>query len=547
MDKNKHRFSPLVMSLCVILGILVGTFYTRHFSGNRLSIINTRENKLNQLLQTIDNQYVDSVNINQLIEDAMPMILSELDPHSSYISVKDAEAANADLKGSFSGIGITFTVPNDTVIVNRVIKEGPSERVGLQFGDRILSADGKSLIKMSQDSIMQHLRGPKGSKVRLSVLRRGFSKPKNFTLVRGDIPVYSIESSYVINGHIGYVRVKKFAETTYQEFMIVLAELSAEGIDGLIVDLRGNTGGYMHIATQMVNEFLSEQQLILYTEGRKSPREEYHSDGRGTFQKLPLTVLIDEVSASASEIFAGAIQDNDRGTVVGRRSFGKGLVQQPMEFKDGSSIRLTIARYYTPSGRCIQKPYTMGHDKEYENDIIERYQRGEFFTQDSIKQNGNPFKTRLGRTVYDGGGISPYIFIPQDTLNLTSYYREAVFNGHVREFVFLYADKNNTRLSQFENYVELENYLRKQNLLNAFATFAERRGLRRRSLMLQKSQRLFEQAIYGGIIYDILGENPYQQYLNISDPTVLRATQVLEAGESWPKQQKGRTGSVNQS
>ncbi len=534
MENNKHRFSPLMMSLCVILGILVGTFYARHFSGNRLSIINTNNNKLNHLLQTIDNNYVDTIDINELVEDAMPVILKELDPHSSYISAKDAEAANADLKGSFSGIGVSFTMPHDTVIVNNVIKEGPSEKVGLQFGDRILAADTTSLIGLKMDEVMNKLRGEKGSKVKLSVLHRGSDKPKQFVIERGDIPVYSIESSYRLNNHIGYLRVKKFAENTYEEFMITLAEMSAEGIDGLIVDLRGNTGGYMHIATQMTNEFLKNNQLIVYTEGRKSPREEYYSDGRGTFQNMPITVLIDEASASASEIFAGAIQDNDRGTVLGRRSFGKGLVQQPMQFKDGSSMRLTIARYYTPSGRCIQKPYEMGKGEDYENDIIERYEHGEFFTADSIKQNGKPFKTRIGRTVYDGGGISPDIFIPQDTTGTTSYFKEAVYNGHTREFVFEYADNEYPKLKNYADYEQLTKYLASQNLLQRFATYAEKRGLKRRNLMLKKSQHLFEQAIYGGIIYDVLGENEYQQYLNTTDPVVLRALQVLENGESYP-------------
>ncbi len=534
MENNKHRFSPLLMSLCVILGIMVGTFYARHFSGNRLNIINTNNNKLNHLLQTIDNNYVDTIDINQLVEDAMPVILNELDPHSSYISAKNAEAANADLRGSFSGIGVSFTMPHDTVIVNQVIKEGPSERVGLQFGDRIIAADTTSLVGMKMDEVMNTLRGERGSKVKLSILRRGSDKPKYFTVVRGDIPVYSIESSYRLNDHIGYMRIKKFSENTYEEFMITLAEMSAEGIDGLIVDLRSNTGGYMHIATQMINEFLKGNQLILYTEGRRSPREEFYSDGRGTFQNMPITVLIDEASASASEIFAGAIQDNDRGTVIGRRSFGKGLVQQPMQFKDGSSIRLTIARYYTPSGRCIQKPYVMGKGEDYENDIIERYEHGEFFTADSIKQNGKPFKTRIGRTVYDGGGIIPDIFIPQDTTAATSYFKEAVYKGHIREFVFEYADSEFSKLKKYADYEQLTKYLASQNLLQRFATYAEKRGLKRRNLMLKKSQHLFEQAIYGGIIYDILGENEYQQYLNATDPVVLRALQVLEDGESYP-------------
>ncbi len=526
------------MSLCVILGILVGTFYTSHFSGNRLSIINTSSNKLNHLLQTIDNNYVDTVDMNQLVEDAMPMIVSELDPHSSYFSAQDAEVANSDLKGSFSGIGISFTMPRDTVTVMRVIAEGPAEKVGILFGDRIISADGVSLVGMPQDSVMTYLRGPKGSKTRLVVVRPGKKKTLRFSVERGDIPVASIEASYMMDDEIGYVRVAKFAETTYEEFMVALAELNIRGMEALVVDLRGNHGGYMHIATQMANEFLEAKKLIVYTQGRKSPREDYRADGRGSFRKLPITVLMDEGSASASEIFAGAIQDNDRGTIVGRRSFGKGLVQQPMEFKDGSVLRLTIARYYTPSGRCIQKPYAQGHGADYENELIERYERGEYFSQDSIKQNGKPFKTSIGRTVYDGGGISPDIFVPQDTTLYTSYYQEAAYYGHIRQFAFEYCDQNFRTLQKYKTYAALEKYLNAQKLLPQFAAYAEGKGLRRRNLMLQKSKPLFQLAIYGSIIYNMLDENQYQQFLNQSDPVVKQAYDVLKNGESVPKVEK---------
>ncbi len=541
MDTNNRRLSPLWMALCVILGIMVGTFYTSHFSGNRLSIVNTSSNKLNHLLQTIDNSYVDTVDMNQLVETAMPMILSELDPHSSYFSAKDAEMASSDLKGSFSGIGISFTIPRDTVTVMRVIAEGPSEKVGLMFGDRIISANGRNLVGMPQDSVMNILRGPKDSKVKLVVVRPGTKKPLRFSVVRGDIPVSSIESSYILSDGVGYIRVKNFGETTYEEFMVALAELNIQGMNGLIVDLRGNRGGYMHIATQMVNEFLAAKKLIVYTQGRKSPREDYRADGRGSFQQLPLTVLVDEGSASASEIFAGAIQDNDRGTIIGRRSFGKGLVQQPMEFKDGSMLRLTIARYYTPSGRCIQKPYVKGHGTDYENELLERYERGEYFNQDSIRQNGNAFKTSIGRTVYDGGGISPDIFIPQDTSMLTSYYQEALFNGHIRQFAFVYCDRNYHTSRRYATLAELEKHLQSQNLLNKFASYAEQNGLKRRNLMLQKSKSLFQQAIFGSIIYNMLDENQYQQFLNQTDPVVQCAFEVLNRGESVPQLEPEKT------
>ncbi len=535
MNNNKHRLTPLAMSLCVIFGILVGTFYTGHFAGNRLSIINSGSSKLNQMLQIIDNFYVDDVNSNDLVEDALPAILSELDPHSVYISAKDAEMANNDLKGNFSGIGVSFKVLKDTVTVMRVIEGGPSEKVGLQYGDRIIKADGNTLVGIGEDKVMSMLRGEYGSTVKLEVVRRGVKDNPTFNIVRGDIPVRSIETAYMLTDNIGYVCVKKFSETTYGEFIVALAELNMQGMRRLIVDLRGNMGGYLHVVTQMVDEFLAKNQLIVYTEGRHSPREEYRSTGHGAYKEMPIVVLIDEASASASEIFAGAIQDNDRGTIIGRRSFGKGLVQQPMEFQDGSMVRLTVARYHTPSGRCIQRPYEKGHGEEYENDIIARYERGEYFNIDSIKQNGKPFKTRIGRTVYDGGGISPDIFVPQDTTDFTSYYKEAVYNGLPILFATDYCDKNYAKLSKYTSYDKMAEYLSKQDLLNQFAIYAEKNGLKRRNLMLQRSKKLFIRALYGNIIYNILDESDYQKYLNQSDQTIRQARQVLEQGKSVPQ------------
>ena len=523
LKSYKSRLTPLLMALCVILGILVGAFYANHFSGNRLSIINTGSNKINYLLQMIDNNYVDTVDMNDLVEQAMPQILAELDPHSSYIGAADAEAANEDLKGSFSGVGIQFTMPNDTVTVMTVIKGGPSEKVGIMAGDRITAANGKSLVGIQDSEVLKTLRGKKGSSVKLDVARPGRTKVLHFTVVRGDIPVQSLDAFYMIDKQTGYIRVKNFGDKTYEEFMVALGELNAQDMKRLIVDLRGNRGGYMHIAIQMANEFLSRGKLIVYTQGRKSPREDYRSDGRGSFQQLPLVVLVDEGSASASEIFAGAMQDNDRGTILGRRSFGKGLVQQPMEFKDGSVIRLTIARYYSPSGRCIQKPYEKGHGEDYENELIARYERGEYFTADSIHQEGPAYKTTGGRTVYGGGGITPDIFVPEDTTALTSYYKEAIFNGHVRQFAFEYSDQNRQRLSVYKTRAELERYLRTQNLLEQFASYADKQGLRRRNLMLQRSRPLFERAILGNIIYNLMDMQAYQEFLNESDPTVLRA------------------------
>lgn len=538
MKNNNTRFIPFLLAICLIAGIAIGTFYANHFSGNKLGIINTSSNKLNALLRIIDDQYVDTVNMGELVEEAMPQILSELDPHSSYIPAKDLEAVNADLKGRFSGIGIQFTIQNDTIHVNSVIQGGPSEKVGLMAGDRIVEVDDSAFVGkiVTNSEAMKRLKGEKGSKVKLGVYRPGEKDLLHFTVIRGNIPVKSIDAAYMINEKVGYIKVNKFGETTYPELLIALAKLNQKNCEGLIVDLRGNTGGYMAAAIQMVNEFLPNNRLIVYTQGRKSPREDYNSNGTGSNQKMPLVVLVDEGSASASEIFAGAIQDNDRGTIVGRRSFGKGLVQQPIEFSDGSAIRLTIARYYTPSGRCIQKPYEKGKESEYELDLLTRYEHGEFFSADSIKQDETEvYHTRLGRPVYGGGGIMPDIFVPQDTTGMTSYFRMAANRGLIIRYTFDYTDQNRSTLQKYDTPEKMEAYLKGQNLLNKFAAWAEKKGLKRRNNLMMKSRRLFEMSLYGNIIYNMLGMEAYVEYLNESDKTVLKAVEILEKGESFPQ------------
>lgn len=531
---NNRNLTPIYLAVSIVVGIMIGTFYASHFMGNRLNIINTGTNKLNYLLQLIDNNYVDTVNMTQMVEDAMPLILSELDPHSAYISADDAEAETQDLKGSFSGIGITFSMEKDTVNVMSIIKGGPAEKVGLMSGDRILTANGVSLVKMDQIEVMRHLKGEKGSVVRIVVRRPGQKALRTFSVVRGDIPVVSVDVAYMMDETVGYIHVKNFGEQTYGEFLTAMASLSMKGMKGLVLDLRGNRGGYMHVAIQMANEFLPEDRLVVYTEGRKSPRENFRCDGRGSFQKLPLVILVDEMSASAAEILSGAIQDNDRGTIVGRRTFGKGLVQQPMEFRDGSIVRLTVARYYTPSGRCIQKPYEKGGGEEYENDLIARYERGEFFSEDSIHQEGTAYKTLLGRTVYGGGGIMPDIFVGEDTTDVTSYYKKALYLGLIRQFTYDFTDQNRPILRKYKTSAELAAYLKKQNLLERFATYAASHDLPRRNLMLWTSARLFERNILSGIIYNMLDTEAYQEYVNLTDSTVLKALEVLHSGTSFP-------------
>lgn len=537
MNKKQNRYLPLFLAIAVAIGILIGSFFANRFSGNRLNIINSGSNRLNNLLHIIDDQYVDPVNLDSLVETAIPQILSDLDPHSVYISSKDAQISADDLKGSFSGVGIEFVIREDTVHVQGIIKNGPAERAGLLAGDKIVEVDGKKFVgkEVTNEEAMHRLKGPKDTKVKIGILRYGEKKVKTFEVTRGDIPIRSVTSTYMIDDKTGYIKIKNFGQNTYPEMIIALAKLSQSGFSNLIVDLRDNTGGYLESAVKIVNEFLPANKLIVYTQGRKSPRQDYRSDGKGSYQDIPLIILINESSASASEIFAGAIQDNDRGTIIGRRSFGKGLVQQQMGFTDGSMIRLTIARYYTPSGRCIQKPYTPGDGKDYEIDLLQRYQNGEFFSQDSIKHTGPAFHTGNGRTVYGGGGITPDIFVPEDTIGITSYYKEAAMNGLILQFAYTYTDNNRPKLNGFSEMRELDKYLLKQGLIEQFANYADSRGLKRRNLMIQKSHRLLERYINSRIIYNIMDEDAWTEYLNRDDNVIKNALEVFRKNEAFPK------------
>ncbi|MBQ1650432.1 MAG: S41 family peptidase [Prevotella sp.] len=520
---------PLILAMCVIVGILIGTFYANHFSGNRLNVINSGSNKLSNLLHIIDDQYVDTININDVVEKAIPQILAELDPHSVYITAKDAEVASDDLKGSFYGIGIEFLINNDTISVQNVIAGGPAQKAGLLAGDKIVTIDGKPFVgkECTNEEAMHRLKGPDKSTVTVGIKRYGSKEVKNYTITRGEVKTKSISATYMLNEKTGYIRIKNFGENTYAEMLVSLAQLANDGFESLVIDLRDNTGGYLEAAVQMANEFLPKDRLIVYTQGRKSARQNYNSDGRGTYQHLPLVVLINENSASASEIFAGAMQDNDRATIVGRRSFGKGLVQQQIAFPDGSMVRLTIARYYTPSGRCIQKPYSAGETKDYEKDIVERYQHGEFFSKDSIKHEGPAYHTISGRTVYGGGGITPDIFIPEDTTDVTSYYRAASMTGLIMQFALTYTDENRLKLNSFREMQELADYLVKQNLVDKFATYADKHDLQRRNLMIQRSYNLLETHINSRIIYNVLDEQAWTEYLNLKDKVIKAALQVL--------------------
>lgn len=526
MDNNNHQpFSwvPIAIAASLVVGIWLGLLFSGQKAGEY-------DRKLNNILNLISNEYVDDIEIDSLIELSIPEILSNLDPHSYYLSAKELQMAEDDLNGSFSGIGISFQLDDDTVYVIEVIPGGPSEKAGLVAGDKIISADGKSLVGLEQSKIMETLRGTKGSRVKLGIKRLTSDKPVSIVVTRGDVPVKAVDASYMIEKNTGYVRVNQFGRTTYDEFMQALTTLKSEGAKRYIVDLRGNGGGYMEMAIYMANEFLPANQLIVSTKGRyKNNDTKVWSDGNGSFKEDEIIVLIDEFSASASEIFAGAIQDNDRGLIVGCRSFGKGLVQKQFDLGDKSAIRLTIARYYTPSGRCIQKDYKAHGLLSYEKELYERYKKGELYNQDSIKTDKKQqFKTMHGRTVYGGGGIIPDIFVPQDTTAITSYYISISNAGLIPQFVLKYVQSNRGMLKVAKDYKQLLRMLNNnEQLLNDFVDFAAQHGVPARWYYINLSKDLIIKTIKALIARDLFGQSAFYPIYNRNDNTVEAALKAF--------------------
>lgn len=533
--KNKSYFwLPFALSLAVILGVLAGKWIGVTDTPTS-SYLNT--NKLDAVLDYIDTQYVDTIDNKELLDKVIPKILSELDPHSSYIPAEDLETVNEELEGSFSGIGIQFNLMNDTINIVSVISGGPSEKAGILPGDRIISVNDSAFVgaDLTNERVLSTLRGKKGSTVVLGIKRNTSPTPLRYEITRGDIPVNSVDASFILEDKIGYVKISKFGRTTYDEFLTALIKLKKFGAESFIIDLRSNSGGYMDAAINMVNEFLPGKQLIVYTEGKAFPREEARSNGIGSFQNEQLIVLTDEWSASASEIFAGAIQDNDRGLIVGRRSFGKGLVQRQIPLSDGSAVRLTIARYYTPSGRSIQKQYEPGHDDEYSMDIVNRYMHGEFFNEDSIKQNKDlKYYTANGREVYGGGGIMPDIFVARDTTGESSYYNQVINSGALYQYVFDYTDKHREHLSQAQDAQEIVQMLNEQALLNDFVNYAKKKGILPRQRYIQISRKPIVNLLQALIARNILGEEAYFQLVLRNDPTLDKAKTLLRNGEGRP-------------
>ncbi len=533
-SKRYFVWLPLWIAFGIVIGIIIGNGFSIFTSQKTIF---SGGNKFDAVLQYINEAYVDTVNTDELVEKAIPGLIAELDPHSAYFSAKDMELMGDDLEGHFSGIGVQFVLRNDTIMVVSVITGGPSQAAGIRPGDRIVYVNdslyaGKD---MTNEKVMRSLRGAEGTDVKLGIVRLGNAKPIDITVRRGDIPVNTVDISYQPVEKVGYIKISKFGGTTTQEFISAISKLKKQGSESFIIDLRQNTGGYLNAAIDMVNEYLDKGELIVYTQGRAFKREDAIANGSGTSKKDQLIVLMDEGSASASEVFAGAIQDNDRGLIVGRRSFGKGLVQQQQKFTDGSALRLTIARYYTPAGRSIQKPYELGKSKDYNEDLMNRYLRGEFDSQDSIKQENEPvFHTLGGRLVHGNGGIMPDVFIPRDTVGVNSYYISVMNNGLVYEYAFMYTDKNRQRLEKFTNWKDMDAYLSYQPLVANLISLADTKGIRYRPYLVAECRNLLTLQLKANIIRNFFGDEGYYSMILQDDIVLKKAIELIQEKKAYP-------------
>ncbi|MDE6277696.1 MAG: S41 family peptidase [Muribaculaceae bacterium] len=529
---------PAITALALVAGIWIGTALSRS------SDQSAARQKLNEVFDIIEESYVDEVSLDSIVDISLREILTNLDPHSVYISASERARSDRELESSFYGIGIQFQMQKDTVYVVEVITGGAAEEAGMQAGDRIVKVDGRDITgpEMTTDSVFSMLRGPEGTPVDVSVKR--FNSPDliDYRLVRVEIPVTPVDASYMLNDSTGYLKISKFSDATYPDFIRNFNELRFKGAKSLVLDLRGNTGGYMQPAVLMANEFFGTNTVLVSTRGRQwRDNSVLGSDRTGSFAGERVVVLIDEYTASASEIFAGAIQDNDRGLIVGRRSFGKGLVQHPFELEDSSLIRLTVQRYYTPSGRCIQKTFHRGKNSEYAMDLMERYNHGESFVADSIKVDSTQvFETLVtGRTVYGGGGIMPDVFVPADTTGVTPYYLSVANAGLLQKYAFEFSDLNRDNLSEATTTGELLELLPSDAvLLQSFVKYANDVGnVRPRWYYIEPSRRLIVNQIKGLIARDILGLSSYYEVINATDPVVKEAIeQIKKGGADFPIQ-----------
>ncbi len=487
---------PILMAVATIFGIFIGKNLPSSSGGtkkNNLFYTNSgsQNDKLNQIISLIEQEYVDTVNTDHLTDEAIAALLEQLDPHSAYIPPVDLQGVNEDMEGNFDGIGVEFNIVNDTIVVVAAISGGPSEALGIRSGDRIVKIDGTNVagIKIKNEDVIKKLRGKKGTKVKVEVARRNSKELVPYTITRDKIPLYSLDASYMVNDETGYIKLNRFAENTYDEYMDAFKKLKKSGMKKMILDLRGNPGGYLNIAIAIADEFLKSKEMIVYTQGRSREKEDFKATTEGEFEDQPLVILIDEGSASASEIIAGSMQDNDRATIIGRRSFGKGLVQEQFEFKDGSAIRLTVARYYTASGRCIQRSYAEGTEKYYEDiysEILNKDPNHKANPGDTLHK----FKTKGGRIVYGGGGITPDIYVPMDTSGYSKYYSDVISKGVSYDFCFDYSDRNRGMLTtKFKDYRDFAKDMGlADKILGEFVDFAGKHGITRNEAEIRRSR-----------------------------------------------------------
>jgi len=534
MKRNIKILYPSLLAIAVVVGILLGSNIQKRTNLNTLNSLNLfQPDKLSLIMKLIEKDYVDSINKNELIEKAIPTILEELDPHTSYIPAKEMKAVSEEMRGNFSGIGVQFILQNDTVMIVDVVSGGPSKKLGIMAGDRIVKVDGNNIAGkgLKSDSVVSMLRGDEGTMVKVSVFRPSFPSLIDFDIKRGEIPLYSVDVAYMIAPNTGLIKVNRFAETTHTEFVKAITDLENKGAKKMIIDLRGNSGGYLQAVFEMVDEFLPEDKLIVYTEGKARSRYNYLSTNSGKWVENEVAVLIDEFSASASEIFAGAIQDNDRGIIIGRRSFGKGLVQEQIPFIDGSALRLTVARFYTPSGRCIQKPYTDGIE-EYYMDFQNRIQHSELSQKDSIHFSDSlKYHTTGGRIVYGGGGIMPDFFVAADTLGMNKLYASIVTKNLPYSFAFDYADRNRSKLNEFDDALKMEQFLNGQNVFDQFLIFVKSKNIKLTDSELIVCKILLKTQVNALIARNILGDLGYYPIIFKLDKTVSKAVGLLE--ENW--------------
>ncbi|MFP4288128.1 MAG: S41 family peptidase [Bacteroidales bacterium] len=530
-------YLPILFAIVLAAGVIIGlslNFNTKPRVAeerNFFSIgLGNGNDKVSDIINYIDDSYVDSVDQDELTEEAIVSLLSNLDPHSSYIPAESFRDLNDPLMGSFEGIGIEFNMITDTVVVINPVPGGPSEKVGLMAGDRIIRVEDEIIAgkEINTQDVVRKLKGPKGTEVNVSVMRRGVDDLLEFTITRDEIPSYSLDIAYMIDSRTGYIKLGQFSATTHSEFQTAMDRLKRNGMQQMILDLRGNGGGFLDAAIKLADEFLTPESLIVYTQGRMRPKTIANAKRNGGFEEQPLIVLIDEWSASASEIIAGAIQDHDRGLVVGRRSFGKGLVQEQVQLEDGSALRLTVARYYTPSGRSIQKPYENGNE-EYYADFMERYRHGELETADSIQFNDSlKYTTQSGRIVYGGGGIMPDVFVPLQVEQTNGYFNEMSNRGLIYRFAFDYADQYRKDLKKFDDAESfVENFTINQNITNQFIQFGEENGVSYHAEEFEAAKTLINSQIKAYVGRNIFGNDAFYPVINNDDPAVNKALELF--------------------